>query len=165
MVGLAPGLHGAARTGRAFVGDASGRFLFASLMRTGWAVQDTSARVRLVKARITNVVKCLPPGNAPQTSEIANCSGYLSAELAAFCPLRARKPRVVLAFGGLAHRAVCRALGLRNARFSHAGQWRVHRHLTLVASYHPSRLNVNTGRLTPAMLDAVFEQVRRSLEV
>jgi len=158
IVGLAPGLHGAARTGRAFVGDDSGRFLFAALARQGFATDADPAKATLISTRITNVVKCLPPANAPRSAEVDACMGYLQAELAAFAPRRARKPRVVMTLGGVAHRAVCRALQLQAARhrFAHAAAWRLRPGLLLLASFHPSRLNVNTGRLNAAMMDAVL---------
>ena len=163
IVGLAPGLHGATRTGRAFVGDASGEFLFAALHRQGFATHAEPALARLCNARITNVVKCLPPGNAPTGSEIQACSGYLQSELRGFCPLGARTPRVVLTLGGVAHRAVCRALDVKGAAFGHGSEWRVRPNLTLLSSFHPSRLNVNTGRLTAGMLDAVLERAAARL--
>lgn len=164
IVGLAPGLHGAARTGKAFVGDASGEFLFAAMHATGFASAADPQKARLRNARITNAVKCLPPGNAPETSETRNCAPYLSAELAAFAPGRRAAPRVLLTLGGVAHRAVCRALGVPGNDFSHGGERRLQPNLLLLASFHPSRLNVNTGRLTATMLQRIFERVRNELE-
>jgi uracil-DNA glycosylase family 4 len=161
---LAPGLHGATRTGRAFVGDASGEFLFAALHRRGFATHPEPARARLRNARITNVVKCLPPGNAPVSSEINTCMGYLRTELRGFCPLDARRPRVVLSLGGVAHRAVCRALEINRAPFVHGGEWLVRPHFWLLSSFHPSRLNVNTRRLTADMLDTVLERAAACLD-
>lgn len=164
IVGLAPGLHGAARSGRAFVGDASGDFLFAGLARTGLASDADPQRARLLNTRITNVVKCLPPGNAPTASEINTCMGYLRSELQSFYTAGVRKPRVILTLGGVAHRAVCRTLGVKGADFAHAGQWQIERKLALLSSFHPSRLNVNTRRLTPAMFDAVLRRAVTCLE-
>ena len=163
IVGLAPGLHGATRTGKAFVGDSSGDFLFQALHRAGFADSQEPLQAKLSGTRITNVVKCLPPGNAPKAVEINNCREFLQQELAQFSPTGARLPRVVLTLGGVAHQAVCRALKLRNARFKHAGTWEVHRNLYLLSSFHPSRLNVNTRRITPAMLDEVLSLARMRL--
>jgi uracil-DNA glycosylase family 4 len=164
IVGLAPGLHGATRTGRAFVGDASGEFLFAALHRQGFATDATPDQAALLNTRITNVVKCLPPGNAPKGSEVQSCMGYLQAELNAFCPAAVRKPRVVLTLGGVAHRAVCRALQVKGAAFSHGGTWRPRQNLLLLSSFHPSQLNVNTKRLTADMLDAVLASAGACLD-
>lgn len=158
IVGLAPGLHGATRTGRAFVGDASGDFLFASLFRLGLATASQPQEAKLLNVRITNVVKCLPPGNAPIRDELANCSGYLRQEVNLFCPARSRRPRVIICLGGVAHKAVCRMLGEPSREFVHGEQWRVRPRLTVLSSYHPSRLNVNTKRLTTGMLDSVVHQ-------
>jgi len=164
IVGLAPGLHGAARSGRAFVGDASGEFLFAGLARRGLASSADPQAARLRRTRITNIVKCLPPGNAPTAAEVSTCMDYLLAELQLFCPARVRKRRVILTLGGVAHRAVCRALGVRGTEFSHGGEWPVHARLTLLSSFHPSRLNVNTRRLTDEMFDAVLSRAVRCLQ-
>ena len=163
LVGLAPGLHGAARTGKAFVGDASGDFLFRSLNRTGFASAADPSRARLRDMQITNVVKCLPPGNAPTSSELNLCMGFLRQELTGLLPDSPRKPRVLIALGGVAHRTVSRALGLRGVSFAHGAEHAVSDHLTLVSSFHPSRLNVNTGRITEPMLDEIFQRVRKLL--
>jgi uracil-DNA glycosylase family 4 len=146
------------------VGDASGEFLFAALHRQGFATHPEPARARLRNARITNVVKCLPPGNAPTSGEINACMGYLRAELGGFCPSNARRPRVVLSLGGVAHRVVCRAFEINGAPFAHGGEWQVRPHLHLLSSFHPSRLNVNTRRLTADMLDAVLERAAVCLD-
>ncbi len=156
IVGLAPGLHGASRTGKAFVGDASGDFLFAGLNRLGFATHSEPAHAKLRGARITNAVKCLPPNNAPNSHEINNCIGYLRQELALFCPPGVRKVRVVLTLGGVAHGAVCKALELRRTPFGHGLEYKICDNLILLSSFHPSRLNVNTGRITQHMLDAVL---------
>lgn len=157
IVGLAPGLHGANRTGRVFTGDSSGSLLFKCLHRRGIADQEdassTDARVKLVKTRITNAVKCWPPQNRPTTNEIENCNPYLSFELG-------RLPRggCVLALGGHAHTATLKALNLSRAKypFAHGAIHRLGR-ITLLDSYHCSRLNVNTGRLTESMLQTVID--------
>ena len=156
IVGLAPGLRGAGRTGKAFVGDASGQFLFASLHRTGLATEADPQQSTLPHSRITNVVKCVPPGNAPSTTEQQTCSSYLASELSPFMSARLRRPRAIVVLGTVAHRMVARTLGIKASKFEHMAQQRVHERLVLISSYHPSRLNVNTGRLTSTMLDAVF---------
>lgn len=165
VVGLAPGLHGAARTGKAFVGDASGEFLFAALHAQGFASDPDPERARLIGARITNAVKCLPPGNAPAAAEVNECRRYLAAELEHHCPSRARRGRLVIALGGVAHRAVCRTLGLNGVPFAHHAIYQVSTHLRLLSAFHPSRLNVNTGRITQPMLRAVFASAGEYLSV
>ncbi len=170
VVGLAPGLHGANRTGRAFVGDASGRFLFEALAATAFASSADPGAARLQNMTITNVVKCLPPGNQVIAAERHNCQDYLQDELLALWSPKTRRPRVVLALGGVAWAATCRALnqlsgGLgmatADAPFAHGQMQRLAPDLTLVGSYHPSRQNVNTGRLNQAMLQDVLHKVRR----
>lgn len=160
IVGLAPGLHGATRTGKAFVGDASGDFLFQSLYRTGLASNHSPNQAKLKGVRITNVVKCLPPGNTPQKDELSNCLPYLAAEISALHPAGLRKPRVIVCLGGVAHRQTCRALAVKGVVFKHGGEVEVRPKLTLISSFHPSRLNVNTGRITAQMLDDIFHSVR-----
>lgn len=157
LVGLAPGLHGACRTGKAFVGDDSGRFLFAALYRTGMANSADPMTAKLVQSQITNVVKCLPPGNAPLGDELANCSSHLAAELDGFgMGQRIRQPRAIIALGGTAYRSVCRLLKLPTSGFAHAASVDVTPKIRLLASFHPSRLNVNTHRLTADTLDDVL---------
>lgn len=155
IVGLAPGLHGAGRTGQPFTGDASGDFLFAGLERHGLAFRRRRNWV-LDRIRISNAVKCLPPGNAPKAAEVNNCRDYLSAELNHYV-LCGRTPRVVLALGGVAFRAVSRSVGLVQPEFFHGAQYALDAQRFLVASFHPSRLNVNTGRINAAMLDDVLK--------
>ena len=144
VVGLAPGMHGANKTGKPFVGDASGQLLNQALDQLG-----LQRRVR-----ITNAVKCLPIKNLPSAKEVRNCSFFLAAELEAHLT----KPNpVVFALGGLAHKAVIATLGLRQAdcTFGH-GHVHQHGHLWIVDSYHCSRYNTQTGRLTlPMFLDAL----------
>lgn len=169
VVGLAPGLHGANRTGRAFTGDASGVLLYRVLFETGFANRPIATApgdgLVLRNCRITNAVKCLPPGNRPSVTEIANCGGYLRAELAAFWNTRMRAARVIVALGRIAHDAVTAQRGARpRPPFRHGVAHRLAPHLWLIASYHPSRQNVNTGRLTPAMLRAVFARARDLLD-
>jgi uracil-DNA glycosylase family 4 len=179
IVGLAPGRHGANRTGQPFTGDASGVFLFAALARAGFASTADAATARLKGARITNAVKCLPPGNRPLAAEVRNCSLYLSAELATLRGRVPRRPRCVLCLGRLAHDATllaARSLGigedgerkLRKAGlapdFRHGAVVEIARNLFLVDTYHPSRQNTNTGRLTATMLDDVLRTVRKILD-
>ena len=164
IVGLAPGLHGANASGRPFTGDASGRMLFDALYRFGFAdrpgAPDAAGPVALHGCRITNAVKCLPPQNRPLGDEIRRCNRYLRAEIAQLAD-----GAVLLALGALAHRAVVAALGGVPAqfRFAHLALHRPARDRLLLDSYHCSRYNVNTGRLTTAMFDAVFVKARQLL--
>ncbi len=163
IVGLAPGMHGANRTGRPFTGDASGLFLFDALHRHGFATSADVTRARLTGARITNAVKCLPPANRPTAAEIRNCGQYLASEAAAVLGSRPRRDRCLLCLGRLAHDATGAALGERIGPFAHGRVHQVAAHVYLVDSYHPSRQNTSTGRLTPSMFDAVLDEVRRIL--
>jgi uracil-DNA glycosylase family 4 len=166
IIGLAPGLRGANRTGRPFTGDYAGDLLFATLQRYGFAVGDYRASandgLRLVDCRITNGVRCVPPENKPETSEIAACRSFLTAEIAAMPRLR-----LILALGGTAHGTALAALGQVRARFAFA-HGAVHtlpdHDLALIDSYHCSRYNTNTGTLTAAMFHAVFAEIRRRLD-
>jgi uracil-DNA glycosylase family 4 len=159
IVGLAPGLRGANRTGRPFTGDWAGELLYATLLRFGLAEGRYGARpddgLRLTRARICNAVRCAPPENRPTPAEIAACNPFLKAELAAMSRLRA-----VLALGAVAHGAVLRALGRRasSARFAHRARHDLDG-IVLADSYHCSRYNTNTGRLTEAMFHAVFDDL------
>ena len=148
IVGLAPGLRGANRTGRPFNGDASGALLFATLQAFGLADPELAP----TGCRVANAVRCVPPGNLPVPAETAACNGFLRAEIVAMPNLR-----TILALGQLAHVAVLRALALHPAaaRFRHGAVNALPGGITLADSYHPSRLNTNTGRLTPAMFAAV----------
>ncbi len=165
VVGLAPGLHGANATGRPFTGDHAGILLYETLHRYGFASRPESVAaddgLRLRGCRITNAVKCLPPQNKPSGAEVAACNGFLAAEIAALPPAA-----VILALGAVAHRAVIRALGLRQADFPFAhGAWHaLDGDRRLVDSYHCSRYNTQTGRLTPAMFRRVFAGIRRHLD-
>jgi uracil-DNA glycosylase len=157
IVGLAPGLRGANRTGRPFTGDHAGELLYATLRKFGLAAGEYAARpddgLELRRARITNAVRCVPPQNRPEPREIAGCRGFLAAEIAAMPRMRA-----LLALGSIAHDAVLAALGLRRALypFAHAALHELPGGRLLADSYHCSRLNTNTGRLTAAMFEAVF---------
>jgi len=162
VVGLAPGNHGANRTGRVFTGDSSGDWLYRALFEHGFATQPESTGrrdgLKLVDAAITCVVKCAPPGNKPKAAEIANCRPWLEAELA-----RMRRLRVALALGGIALQGFCAAAGVPRPKFVHGGRFD-HEGFTLLTSYHPSRQNTNTGRLTKPMFDAVFRRARTILD-
>jgi uracil-DNA glycosylase len=160
VVGLAPGLKGANRTGRPFTGDHAGLLLYATLQRFGLATGAYGASARdgleLVGCRITNAVRCVPPDNKPAPGEVAQCGRYLAAELAALPDLRA-----VVALGVIAHGAVLAALALKKSLFPfrHGALHHLPGKILLANSYHCSRLNTATGRLTPAMFHAVFEDV------
>jgi uracil-DNA glycosylase len=160
IVGLAPGLRGANRTGRPFTGDYAGELLYTTLRKFGFAEGVYAARaddgLRLRDARITNAVRCVPPRNKPLPAEIAACRPFLAAEIAALPELRA-----ILALGAIAHDGVLAALELRRGAFpfAHGGRHLLPNGLTLADSYHCSRLNTNTGRLTQAMFEAVFAAI------
>jgi uracil-DNA glycosylase family 4 len=162
LVGLAPGAHGANRTGRVFTGDGSGDFLWAALHRAGLASapQGRSRRDGLVLAGafVTNACRCAPPANRPTPDELARCAPFLDLELGALRSLGA-----IVALGALAWAAALGHLGRAGhlvarprPRFAHGAELHLAGGPALVASYHPSRQNTNTGRLTPAMLDAVL---------
>ena len=165
IVGLAPGLHGAANTGRPFVGDASGDLLFAALHEAGLASHPKADRARLSNVKITNAVKCLPPQNAPKGDEVGRCSTYLQGELSLLLNPNGRKGRVVLCLGGVAFRATLKALGYVGSNklgpFHHGAEYRLeHDHHSLIASFHPSRLNANTGRIDVPMLVKVLKRAK-----
>lgn len=166
LVGLAPGRLGANRTGRAFVGDSSSHFLFKGLAAAGFASSSEPSEARLQGLAITNVVKCLPPLNAPNRQELLNCQSHLQAELASFWTPRVRQPRVLLSLGGIAHRALWKALPEAVTRgrpcppFRHGRQCGVANNLHLVSCFHTSKLNTQTGRLTADMLGEVLLRVR-----
>ena len=163
ILGLAPGLHGAARTGKAFVGDSSGDLLFAALHTAGFASHKEAGQAKLRGARITNAVKCLPPANAPTASEVNQCRHFLTQELGQFASPGARKPRCIVALGGTAYRSLQRTLAVKLPPFGHAQHCITPQGLHVIASYHPSRLNVNTGRINLAMMTAIFEQAKNCL--
>ncbi|HEX6120982.1 MAG TPA: uracil-DNA glycosylase [Dongiaceae bacterium] len=152
IVGLAPGLQGANRTGRPFTGDYAGTLLYATLKAFGLARGEYEQRpddtLQLVNCRISNAVKCVPPENKPTPEEIRICNRFLADELASLPNLK-----MVLALGSIAHDAVLVGLGQRksSARFAHGARHHVPRGLVLFDSYHCSRYNTNTGRLTPEM--------------
>ncbi len=162
VVGLAPGMHGANATGRPFTGDHAGILLYATLHAYGWASQPQGSSrgdgLVLRGCRITNAVKCLPPANKPAPAEIRTCNDYLAADLATLPAGGA-----IVALGRIAHDATLRALGRRTGAFAHGARHDVDRGVALFDSYHCSRYNTNTRRLTPAMFDAVFDAVARHL--
>jgi uracil-DNA glycosylase family 4 len=165
IVGLAPGLRGANRTGRPFTGDYAGGLLYATLRKYGFAEGDYDARpddgLELRRVRITNTVRCVPPQNKPEPSEVANCRQFLVAEIGAMPRLRQ-----ILALGAIAHNAVLTALGLRRTLFpfEHGRLHGLPCGLMLADSYHCSRLNTNTGKLSPAMFEAVFAMLSSCLD-
>jgi uracil-DNA glycosylase family 4 len=163
VVGLAPGLKGANRTGRPFTGDHAGDLLYAALVKRGLAVGDYDRRaddgLALRRCRITNAVRCVPPANKPTGAEARQCRRFLAAEIASLPRLKA-----VLALGRVAHDAVLAALGLKRAAFpfSHGAARDLGAGRTLVSSYHCSRYNTATGVLTPAMFDAAVVAAARA---
>jgi uracil-DNA glycosylase family 4 len=160
VVGLAPGVRGANRTGRPFTGDFAGVLLYQTLIKYGFAAgtygADPADGIVLRDCRVTNAVRCVPPANLPNPAEITGCNPFLSRELAAMPHLR-----VVLALGGVSHKAVLRARGLRasHVAFAHGAVHGLPDGLMLVNSYHVSRLNTNTGRLTTPMFEAVIADI------
>jgi uracil-DNA glycosylase family 4 len=161
IVGLAPGLHGANATGRPFTGDFAGILLYRSLYELGFASARESRAANdslaLNGVRITNAVKCLPPANKPTTAEANTCQRFLAAEIAAL-PVST----VLLALGTIAHRSVVRSAGgkLSDYRFAHGAVHRLPDGRQLVDSYHCSRYNTQTGRLTAEMFVAVLASAR-----
>ncbi len=164
IVGLAPGLRGANRTGRPFTGDFAGDLLYRSLAKFGFATgiyqADINDGLELRGARIVNAVRCVPPQNRPEPAEIAACGRFLAAELAAL-----PRARAILALGTIAHNAVLAAKVLRRAGypFAHGATHELPDGTLLADSYHCSRLNTNTGRLTPAMFEAVIAALAERL--
>lgn len=161
IVGLAPGMHGANRTGRPFTGDHAGILLYDTLHRYGFGSQAVAVAVDdglvLNGCRITNAVKCLPPENKPLPAEVRLCNAYLRQEIADLDAHTA-----ILVLGTVAHQAVLRSLDLRIADFpfTHGGTHALPRHMRLFDSYHCSRYNTNTRRLTPEMFREVFRHIR-----
>jgi uracil-DNA glycosylase family 4 len=164
VVGLAPGRAGANRTGRPFTGDFAGVLLYETLIKTGFARGTYAARpddgLELVDCMISNAVRCAPPGNKPEAGEEANCRPFLAARIAALPRLR-----VIVSLGDVARRNVLRALGLSAtaAGSGHGARCAAGRY-QLINSYHCSRLNTNTRRLTPAMFEEVFRTARSLLQ-
>ncbi len=159
IIGLAPGKQGANRTGRPFTGDASGDLLFQTLFNCGMSSSPVSAAaddgVELNGAIILNAVKCLPPGNKPLLAEVSNCRNFLSAQIAELTALR-----IIVALGKIAHDSFLRHLGVKLAgyKFGHLTEHKLPDGRTLIDSYHCSRYNTQTGRLTDEMFEAVFRR-------
>jgi uracil-DNA glycosylase family 4 len=164
VMGLAPGRQGANRTGRPFTGDFAGVLLYETLLKTGFAKGRYDARpddgLQLVDCMVSNAVRCAPPGNKPETSEEANCRPFLTARLAALPRLQ-----VIVTLGDVARRSLLKGLGLKAAAGApghgsefQAGPYKV------INSYHCSRLNTNTGRLTPQMFEDIFARARALLD-
>jgi len=164
VVGMAPGLKGANRTGRPFTGDHAGILLYETLIRHGFASgtyrADPKDGMRLINCRITNAVRCVPPVNLPEPAEVTICNGFLRGELATLPNLR-----IALALGVLAHAAVLKACGIppSRIRFQHGKIHTLPDGLLLANSYHVSRYNTNTGRLTELMFEEVISSIRREL--
>lgn len=164
IVGLAPGLHGANRTGRPFTGDYAGDLLYSTLLKYGFATGEYAATphdgLALVEAMITNAVRCAPPENKPTPGEVATCRPFLRERIASLAHLGA-----IVCLGRIAHESALAALGVKPkaAPFSHGAEHRVALGLSLFDSYHCSRYNTNTGRLTAAMFEQVFSAVRDRL--
>ncbi len=161
VVGLAPGLHGANRTGRPFTGDHAGILLYQTLHRHGFASapvsHDRDDGLTLHDCAITNAVKCLPPQNKPVVAEVNACNGFLRSELQSL-----RAGAVVLGLGAIAHKAVIAAFGLRQAAhpFGHGAEHALPDDRVLLDSYHCSRYNTQTRRLTEPMFDQIFARAR-----
>ncbi|NRD88423.1 uracil-DNA glycosylase [Sphingopyxis sp. BSNA05] len=164
IVGLAPGMEDANRTGRPFTGDASGETLFATLTKygfvTGEFANDPADGITLNSTIILNAVKCLPPENKPTGAEINNCRDYLKKAIRALPNLR-----TIVALGKIAHDSIIRMEGLRLAdhKFAHGAEHTLPDGRTLIDSYHCSRYNLNTRRLTVAMFEDIFEKARERL--
>lgn len=164
IVGLAPGLHGANRSGRPFTGDYCGDLLYSTLHKFGFGNRPVSMAVgdglQLVNARVSNAVKCVPPENKPTPAEINTCNQFIAHEF------KVHPPKAVLALGLVGHQAVLKALGQRQSafKFGHAAQHDLGA-FRLFDSYHVSRYNTQTGRLTAPMFEAVMESISRFLKV
>jgi uracil-DNA glycosylase family 4 len=164
IVGLAPGLKGANRTGRPFLGDHAGELLYRSLLKVGLARghhdPEAPGALQLVDCMITNAVRCVPPANKPSTSEIAHCRQFLVGRIAAVPALRA-----ILALGRIAHESTLEALGLKRSRypFAHGARHELESGIVLFDSYHCSRQNTNTGRLTTTMFETVLTNIAAEL--
>ncbi len=165
VVGLAPGVKGANRTGRPFTGDYAGDLLYGTLQAVGFAKGNYEARpddqLRLVDCRITNAVRCVPPQNKPTPAEIRNCRDFLKSTLAEMRNLQA-----ILALGRIAHDTLASAFDVRKASFpfSHGARHVMPNRIVIFDSYHCSRYNTNTGVLTPEMFRAVLSEIRGHLD-
>jgi uracil-DNA glycosylase family 4 len=165
IVGLAPGLHGANQTGRPFTGDYAGLVLYNGLLNTSFAMGNFDERpddgLKLVNCRVTNAVRCVPPENKPETSEIANCNDFLTYEIAAMPNLK-----YILSLGGISHKAVLKSFGFKQSAFTfkHGVNYPLNDNIILFNSYHCSRYNINTNRLTQEMFEDVLKDIRSLLD-
>lgn len=165
IVGLAPGMHGANATGRPFTGDFAGILLYESLYKFGFSNKPEAVSrddgLKLKNCRITNAVKCLPPQNKPTTAEINICNQFLKAEIESLKP-----GTVILALGGIAHSSVLKALNLKKSdyKFAHNADFNLPTGHHLISSYHCSRYNTQTKRLTEKMFHDVFKKIQRKLK-
>ena len=162
IIGLAPAAHGANRTGRMFTGDSSGDWLYRALYETGFANQPESLSnddgLKLNDVFISAVCRCAPPDNKPLPAEIENCSAFLEAEMKALFNLK-----VILCLGHIAFNRYCKLNSLKGLVFSHGKKYALENGKTLMASYHPSRQNTNTGRLKRDQWLMVFQEIRKEL--
>ena len=164
IVGLAPGMHGANQTGRPFTGDYAGVLLYETLYKYGFATKPVSISadddLKLINCRISNAVKCLPPDNKPLPAEITTCNQFISAELKLLVP-----GSIILALGNVAHAAVLKAFAVKakDYKFGHAARHILPNGLVLYDSYHCSRYNTQTRRLTEAMFHEVFAAIKAEL--
>ena len=163
IIGLAPGLRGANRTGKIFNGDFSGNLLFSFLKKYNITVTyDEFNEIRNIRCRITNAVKCLPPKNKPTTDEIKTCNTFLKAELN-----KMKKLYVILTFGQIAHNSLIIAFNkkLSEYKFKHQKKHKISDKITLINSYHCSRYNINTKRLKHSDLDNIFKSIKELLSL
>lgn len=164
IVGLAPGLHGANKTGRPFTGDHAGIILYETLFKHGFSNKKNSEAqgdgLELINCKITNAVKCLPPLNKPLPEEVKNCNQYLQSEIESL-----EQKTVLLALGTIAHNAILTAMDLvkKNFKFSHAARYELPNKLILYDSYHCSRYNTQTKRLTTKMFNNVFLLIKKEI--
>ena len=162
IIGLAPAAHGGNRTGRMFTGDSSGDWVAKALYENGFASQPTSIRaddgLRLVDAYITASVRCAPPQNKPAKEEFENCFPYLKEEFSLL-----KEVKVIVCLGRIAFDTCCKLFHIRGVYFSH-GKSFTHQHLTIICSYHPSRQNTQTGRLTWKQWSIIFAKARKFLD-
>ena len=160
VIGLAPAAHGGNRTGRIFTGDSSGDWLVSALYETGFANKSTSVSrndgLILRDAYLTAAVRCAPPNNKPNSSEISNCSQYLIAEI----ELLEKTTKVIVVLGKIAFDTYCRISNIKGLKFGHNRIYTIHGDKTLIVSYHPSRRNTNTNTLTWQMWISIFETAR-----
>ena len=161
IIGLAPGLRGANRTGKIFYGDFSGNLLFSFLKKYNITVNDDEFNeIRNIRCRITNAVKCLPPKNKPTTDEIKTCNYFLKSEIN-----KMKKLNVILTFGQIAHKSLVIAFNkkLSEYKFKHLKKHKINDQITLINSYHCSKYNINTKRLKLSDLDNIFKSIKELL--